>query len=156
VTIAWRITQREFWHSAFSGEGSRIFGGRWNSKGLSVVYLADTVALAQLELLVHVSRKRLAIMDLGIARVEFDERLVADVADKDMPDDWQQSLWPASTQELGNKWLQEKSSPILRVPSSVSPTDFNCLLNPLHADFHKITIHPFRLFSFNPRLMNDA
>jgi RES domain-containing protein len=120
------------------------------------VYIADTVALAQLELLVHVSRRRLVTMDLGVARVEFDERLVTNVADKDMPDDWQQSLWPASTQELGNRWIQEGTLPVLRVPSSVSPTDFNFLLNPHHTDFHKVVVHPFRPFTFTSRLLNDV
>jgi len=150
---AWRITQRMYEHVAFTGEGSKLFGGRWNSEGHSMVYLADTFALAQLELLANVPRDRLVDMNLVAARVEFDEHLVVGVSELNMPYDWHHSPWPASTQEMGDRWLQEKSSPVLCVPSVVSPPEFNYLLNPFHPDFHKITIHPFYSFSFDRRLL---
>jgi RES domain-containing protein len=136
------------------------------------VYLADTLALAQLELLVHVPRAMLPIWspwlvtedfglptsDYGVARVEFEERLVTNVLDKDLPRDWRRSPWPGTTQELGDKWLREKSSPVLRLPSAVSPADFNYVLNPLYDDLpaliesRHIVINPFCPFSFDPRL----
>jgi len=152
MTVAWRIAQREYWSTAFDGIGSKIAGSRWNSIGIPAVFLADTLALAQLETLVHIPRKRLSELDVGIALVEFDEHLVVHVTDKDLPLDWRESPWPQNTQKLGDDWLQKRSSPILRLPSAVSPTDFNYLINPLHADFRKITIGPFHPFTFDSRL----
>jgi len=158
MIVAWRVSQRQFWPTAFSGEGSRQNGGRWNSIGASVVYLSDTFALAQFEVLVNVSRERLTKLDLGAARVEFSEHLVADAAQAGLPHDWRQSSWSTTTQKLGDEWVRNGASPILRVPSSVSPVDFNYLLNPLHRDFHtlvesrQIDIGPFQPFAFDSRL----
>jgi len=59
---------------------------------------------------------------------------------------------------LGDRWLREKSSPILRLPSAVSPTDFNYMVNPRYDDLQKliesrhIVINPFCPFSFDSRL----
>jgi len=147
-------------------------GSRWNGIGVPAVYLADTLALAQLEMLVHVPREMLPIWspwlaapdfglptsDYGVARVEFGEHLVTHVHEKDLLHGWRRSPWPGSTQELGDKWLQERSSPFLRLPSAVSPTDFNYLLNPLYDELHKlvesrqIVMGPFHPFSFDSRL----
>ena len=166
MIIAWRIVRRLYWPTAFEGIGSATTGGRWNSIGVPMVYLTDTLALAQLELLVNVPRDMLpiwdpwmatadlglAISDYGVTSIEIDEHLVTSIPHNDLPHDWRRSPWPQSTQELGDKWIREKSSLILRLPSAVSPTDFNYLLNPLHADFRKIHIGSFRPFSFDPRL----
>ena len=153
MIVAWRIAQHSYWPTAFEGVGSAKGGGRWNSMGVPVTYLSDTPALAQLEMLANVPRARLAIMELGIARVEFDERLVTHMSEGDLPRDWRQFPWVTSTQKLGDEWFMAKSSSVLRVSCSVSPIDFNYILNPLHADFHKIIIAPFHPFSFDLRLV---
>jgi RES domain-containing protein len=57
--IAWRIIQRKFAKLAFRAEGARLFGGRWNSPGHPVVYTAQSLALAALEILVHVDSDKL-------------------------------------------------------------------------------------------------
>ena len=47
----WRITTRRFVESAFSGEGARLFGGRWNRPGQPLVYTAESRSLALLEMM---------------------------------------------------------------------------------------------------------
>jgi hypothetical protein len=54
ITI-YRVCRRIY--ANLDGEGSRRVGGRWNSPGRSVVYMAHSVALAVLENLVHMSRQ---------------------------------------------------------------------------------------------------
>src|SRR6266581_3394495 len=49
----WRITTAAFARSAFSGEGARLYGGRWNPKGVPIVYTAASQSLALLEMLVQ-------------------------------------------------------------------------------------------------------
>jgi RES domain-containing protein len=53
--IIWRICEATFAESAFSGEGARIVGGRWNSKGKRMVYTAENLSLAILEVFVHLN-----------------------------------------------------------------------------------------------------
>ena len=51
---AWRIVKQKYPAAqAFAGEGARLYGGRWNSRGVSVVYAAGSQSLAVLEMLVH-------------------------------------------------------------------------------------------------------
>ncbi len=60
---AWRIFKKKHRASAFAGEGARRFGGRWNSKGVAIIYTSGTVSLAVLEILVHLETPRLSIGD---------------------------------------------------------------------------------------------
>ena len=49
----WRICRARFAAEAFSGSGARRFGGRWNSPGVPMVYASSSLALAAIELFVH-------------------------------------------------------------------------------------------------------
>ena len=49
MIVAWRLTKARLAAIAFDGEGARVEGGRWNPKGVAVVYLSDHPALAALE-----------------------------------------------------------------------------------------------------------
>ena len=41
-----RLVLSKYAESAFDGQGARLFGGRWNSKGTPMVYAASSLALA--------------------------------------------------------------------------------------------------------------
>ena len=47
--IVWRIATARRARTAFSGDGARLYGGRWNPKGMPLVYCAESRALAMLE-----------------------------------------------------------------------------------------------------------
>jgi RES domain-containing protein len=49
----WRIIKAQHAHRAFDGEGARLAGGRWNKIGIPMIYTADSLALAALEIMVH-------------------------------------------------------------------------------------------------------
>ena len=49
----WRLIKAKHADEAFAGEGARLWGGRWNSKGVRVVYTAASLSLATLEVMVH-------------------------------------------------------------------------------------------------------
>jgi len=51
--ICFRLVDEDYLESAFSGDGARLYGGRWNAPGVAMVYTAQSLSLAQLELLVH-------------------------------------------------------------------------------------------------------
>ena len=147
----WRIVQRRYAGQAFTGEGARLYGGRWNSPGHAVVYAAAARSLAVLEMLVHLDGPQL-LRAYQLIEASFPESLVTELAAKDLPPDWRDDPAPRSTQFLGDEWLQKAQSAVLRVPSVLIPEEHNCLLNPAHPGFRQIRIFPPANFAFDPRL----
>lgn len=145
----WRLTKTHYAATAFDGEGARLYGGRWNSPGRSVVYLAGSLALAALEILVHVKSQRELDGYVKI-RVEAPANLVGDVAT--LPENWRRGRAPNETRSVGDAWLTAGETLLLRVPSVVIPEEFNYLLNPEHPTFEELTIGEVESFSFDSRL----
>jgi RES domain-containing protein len=89
IVSAWRIVAAPWSSDAFSGEGPRRFGGRWNSPGTPVVYASAHLSLAALELLVHFDPE--SEMPFKSFCIEFDETLVEQLAPRALPPDWRES-----------------------------------------------------------------
>ena len=149
--IAWRIVQRRFAKDAFTGEGARRFGGRWNSPGRAVVYTAQSLALAVLEILVHVDSEKLLENYVSI-QAAIDERLIVSIQGSRLPNNWRAYPAVRATQAIGDEWLAHGDSPVLRVPSAVIPEESNFLINPSHRDFRKLRIGKPQRLSIDPRL----
>jgi RES domain-containing protein len=152
VITSWRITTADYAESAFDGEGARLYGGRWNSRGVRVVYTSSTAALAALELLVRIVRDE-PLRNYILFACSFDGPLVEDADRKSLPAGWRVSPPPQTLREVGNVWIQRGSSAVLRVPSAVIETESNYLLNPEHSDFRKIQIAEPIPFSLDMRLI---
>lgn len=128
---------------AFSGLGAEKFPGRWNNKGVPIVYAAQNLSLAILEMLVHLDR----IM-LRLSYVYFEVKASGDMVyhlppDK-LPETWND--YPASpvTKNIGDQWATGMSSLIMKVPSVLNPLEHTFLINPIHDDFNKLAIQgPF-------------
>ena len=147
---AWRLVRKRRLPEAFTGEGARLGGGRWNHVGTPVVYVSETLSLAALELFIHFTRKDIKLSKSLLAvPVEIPDGLkVIEVSVKSLSSDWRVSPPSNSTKDIGTEWAQKGPSPVLRVPSAVIPDEYNLLLNPKHSDFVKIMIgkpQPFRL-----------
>lgn len=151
MTRAWRIVKTRFSADAFSGEGARIYGGRWNSSGIAMVYTAGSISLATLEVLVHLDTT-LVIPSYSICPVDFDDSLVEMLDPVALPSEWRQSPPPTSLQLIGNNWISRASSVVLSVPSAVVEDENNYLINPAHKDFKKLVIGNFKPFPLDPRL----
>jgi RES domain-containing protein len=150
VTRAWRLTKTKHLATAWDGEGARRSGGRWNSAGTAVVYTSGSLALALVETLVHLPAGLLPAYTA--LPIEFDDGLVIALSDADLPRDWRTQPAPASTKALGDRWVADRRSALLRVPSVVVPTEFNYLVNPLHPDAAQVSKGPPMPFPFDPRL----
>jgi RES domain-containing protein len=153
--VAWRIVQPRFAKDAFSGEGARRYGGRWNSPGIAVVYTAQSLSLAVLEILVHVDSEKLLANYIAIP-ITFEESLVTKLSlseEAELPRNWHAGPASKATRRLGDQWAAEGRSPVLQVPSAVIPSESNFLLNPVHADFHKLIPGKPVPFEFDPRLV---
>ena len=137
---------------AFTGEGAASFGGRWNSVGVPVVYVAGSAALAALELLVHLELEDL-YEEFVLFEVGFEESLVEAVGIEKFPRNWQSELPEPELQQIGDEWAASARSVVLRVPSAIIDDDWNYLLNPLHREFRKIKLGKPRKFRFDSRLI---
>ena len=134
----WRITTAAFGRSAFSGEGARLYGGRWNPKGVSLVYTAATQSLAMLEMLVQDQplRARYVMIEARIpSAVTIDH-----VSINGLPSDWRDIGARGKLQAIGAEWARKRSAAVLAVPSAIVPAESNYLLNPLHPHFKRIKI----------------
>lgn len=145
---AWRMFKAIYEAQAFNGEGARLVGGRWNSKGTAVVYTAGTAALAVLEQLVHVQSHEF-LDAYRLCKISFDDVLVETVSQADLPPAWKTSK---DLKRLGDEWAAKQSSAVLRVPSVIVDSEVNYLLNPAHPDFPRIDIDRPQPFWFDPRL----
>lgn len=139
---------------AFSGEGARQFGGRWNSPGMVVVYASEHLSLAALEILVHL-QPRGALRFVAFA-VEFDDVLIAKMPASALPEHWRAEPPGAATMEIGDAWVRAGRTAVLSVPSVIVPEERNYLLNPLHPDFSRIKVQAPIEFTFDPRLIEPA
>jgi RES domain-containing protein len=148
---AWRIVKAKHASTAFSGKGAADNGGRWNSRGVTVVYTSITKSLAVLESLVHLNPP--VRFKFVAFHVQFDDALVELFSPKKLPPDWQSEPPPPSTQQIGDRWVREARSAVFALPSVIIAGELNYLLNPAHADFKRIAIGKPEPFAFDPRLL---
>jgi RES domain-containing protein len=149
----WRITKQKHAKNAFTGDGARLYGGRWNTAGKLVVYTAESRALALAEILVHLESAGV-LSKYVVFQVEIDEPYIAHLDLGDLPKNWRAEPAPRRLQILGDEWLDSGKSAALRVPSAIVVGEFNYLLNPLHPDFSELRIHSPERFSIDRRLVN--
>lgn len=149
---AYRICQRRLAKTAFSGEGARLYGGRWNNPGTRLVYLASSVSLAQLEVLVHLESDEILHERYVIIPVRIPPRSIATLTPDQLPRNWRAASAPASTRRIGDDWARGNSGLALRVPSSVVPQEWNFLINPAHADMSRLKLGKPQTLIFDPRL----
>jgi RES domain-containing protein len=152
VILAWRIVSAQYQDKAFTGDGAKTYGGRWNSKGVPIIYTADSLALASIEILVNLPSAKLLDNYLKIP-VHFEENLVQELPFTDLPSDWDSRPVSQSTQAIGDNWFKEQRSAVLKVPSVVVPEEYVYLLNPVHPDFTKIETGTPVAYHFDTRLI---
>ena len=153
MPTVWRLLTARFAHSAFSGEGARLYGGRWNRKGTPMVYTAGSQSLAMLEMLVQDEPLRARYVMLSAALPK--NLKIARVTPAQLPADWRDPGARDQLQAIGTDWVNRGSSAALVVPSAVIPSETNYLLNPLHPSMARIVIGKPQEFITDLRLRRD-
>jgi RES domain-containing protein len=149
--FVWRIVKEKHSRGAFSGEGARVFAGRWNSTGIAVVYCSEHLSLAALETLVHIVPVMLRDK-FRAYRIGFDDALVTAVTEKKLPKGWNAQPPSAVSKSVGDDWIKTARSAVLAVPSVLIRLERTFLLNPTHPDFRKLEIKDMGTFVLDPRL----
>ena len=153
----YRIYRKRRRNSAFTGEGARIAGARWNLPGTPIVYTCATLSLCLLEFFVHFDPEGgdITRLNLECRWADLPETLPRyESQESDLPRDWKEIPWPKSTQERGTRWMVEDQHLVVSVPSVIVPMERNFLLNPQHALFPKIVIGPPSAIDLDPRLFS--
>lgn len=139
MVYTWRIVKEKYADSAFSGEGARRAGGRFNSPGRPLVYTSESLALAELEILVNLPTDRLLASYVAF-RAGIPDASV-DALDRDrLPDNWRADPVPQAVRDIGNRWIVSAPSLAFRVPSAVVPSEENVLINPRHPSMDEVAI----------------
>jgi RES domain-containing protein len=149
--LVWRICRARYAGAAASGEGARLFGGRWNSRGVSVVYASTSLALAAVETFVNLE-PNLAPDDYVSIAVNVPDSLAIERMElKMLPGNWYRSR-NEELQAIGDEWVRSGRTVGMFVPSAVIRGDWNTLLNPAHRDFPKIKFQTTEPFVFDARM----
>jgi len=148
----WRICKQKHAAAAFSGEGARLFSGRWNQAGVRMVYCSTSLALAALEFFVHLDPD-VAPEDLVSTMAEIPEGQVKveHLEEALLPRDWR-SLEHPRLQAIGAEWANSLRSIALAVPSAVIDGECNVLLNPAHPEFSRIALSAAKPFVYDARM----
>jgi len=142
----YRLIKAKYADDPLDPQGAKLYGSRWNSKGLAAVYASDSIALAALEKLVHLHRND--VMNYFIlCEITLREDAIMTLSEDALPKDWRDDSPPFSTIAIGDEWLSRGESLALAVPSTVVPQQFNLIINPNHPDFGKlgksVIVEPF-------------
>lgn len=136
-----------------SGNGAKMYGGRWNNKGVPVLYTSSTRALAALEILVHISTNNVQPIDFSILSIFLPENSIDEIPITALKTEIDKNGLNSNFKFIGDNWIKSNSSLLLKVPSIVIPEEYNYLVNPLHKNFNKVKIVENKLFRFDNRLV---
>jgi RES domain-containing protein len=151
--IVYRIEREKYLKTTLSGIGASMTKGyRWNSFNTKLVYTAESRALATLEVSVHLDLSEDLPSDRYYVEIEIpDDITILEVNIKDLPDDWDSKPPTITTQTIGDDFVLENESAVLKVPSSIVPQEYNYLINPNHPDLTKIRVISETLMTFDSR-----
>ncbi len=151
--LAYRIVAPKWTRTALSGEGARLYGGRWNSPGRPMVYLSTSRSLAALELLVHLTTVASRRIPRSLIQVRVPRTIIGGELSKDQG--WREDPPGKGSTDQGDDWLEVGKTAGVLVPSVIVPEEHNLLLNPQHPDFQGADVLETTPFSFDPRLSGN-
>lgn len=147
----YRICKNKF-KKDLSGKGAELSGGRWNSKGVPMLYTSESIALCMLEVLVHIPKSSVPD-DFVLVKIEVpDNAAVSEVKINSLPKGWNDFPFTDETRDIGDDFIKQQANLILKVPSSIVPDSYNMLINPLHPLMKDVIIAGIKRSPFDVRL----
>jgi RES domain-containing protein len=138
--------------AALDASAARTYGGRWNRPGTALDYASESIALAALELLIHLHRGE-SLSSYRRFTLIIPDATILTLDESALPGDWRAEPAPTSTALLGDRWVASGAPVALSAPSTVIPEERNVLLNPAHEVFAAIAAGATEApFGYDPRL----
>lgn len=135
-----------------TGEGAKLHGGRWNLIGTPCLYASGSKALSVLEYAANLQLEEMPD-HLSITVYSLPPKSWKEFSAGNLPENWQEIPVPEETKRWGSLHLQQAKYLALKIPSVIIPSEFNFILNSLHADFKKIKIKEVHPFSLDKRIL---
>lgn len=145
----YRLTKKD--HVALDGVGGLFLAGRWNDKGIRVVYMSASRSLTILESLVHLSDPSLLPPDMATITIQIPDDIPIEILEeRKLTKGWKNNL--LETRHIGSKFLKNNQHLLLKVPSAIVSGEYNYLYNPAHPNAAICSIFSIEPFTFDPRL----
>jgi RES domain-containing protein len=154
----WRICRAPYAAEAFSGEGARRFGGRWNTRGVPMVYASTSLSLAAIELFVHLEPGQQPSDLVYLSALLPEGEPARTIESTELPPDWwtdEPAVEAITARDLGDAWIRSRASLAMMVPSVPIRAEWNVLLNPLHPRIGELRIDPAQHFIFDARMFQQ-
>ena len=140
----------EMYKDDLSGTGAKMFGGRWNSAGVPVLYTTENISLAVLEILVRTDIHFIP-PSYHLIKIEIPDAIEAfAITIAKLKKDWKDDV--GYTQWMGDEFIKSNNMLLLKVPSAVVDQENNYIINPEHGDFKKVKIAAIKKLQFDKRL----
>ena len=129
-----------------------MYGARWNSIGVEVIYASANRSLAMAEVAVHFTLATLPKNFMMVTIHIPDEIEIFNIDNSILPANWNVFPHPQSTQQIGDQFIAENKYCVMQIPSVVTKGDYNLLINPKHPLFETIQIIEVEKFPFDNRV----
>lgn len=148
--ITFRLTSKKYLND-ISGKGAELHGGRWNSKGIRILYTSANIALCTAEVAVHLP---LGILPENyiLQHIEFPSKKVKVLNESDLPKNWNKFPYDSKSRIIGDQFIDNNKFLILKLPSAVVPGEYNYLINPFHNLFKEVKLIKTEDYDFDKRL----
>ena len=133
--LVYRISHCKFINDLTS-TGAALHGGRWNNKGMYILYTAASPSLALLESLAHI--KNVVSQNFCMICLDIPEDNVTAIQAADLPAHWRSFPAPDVLKKLGDNFIHDGTYLAIKLPSAIMPEEQNYLINPAHKEFEKI------------------
>lgn len=149
-----RIEREKYLKDTLHGIGASLStGSRWNSFGTSLVYTAQSRALAMLEVSVHLDLRLELTTDRVMVEIEIPKELkIMELNIHDLTKNWNAKPPTKHSQIIGDNFVRNGDAAVFKIPSSIVEEEFNFLINPKHPESHKIVVIGHKPFLFDGRL----
>ena len=147
--IVYRLTESKFADS-LDGIGAKMYGGRWNSEGIAMLYCTQYISLAVLEIVVKTSIANIP-SGYSLLKIEVPDKMsVTTLQNNKLKTGWKKDI--GYSRYIGDSFIKSGNSPVLRTPSAIIEEENNLLFNPSHPDFKLLKIISHSHFDFDKRL----
>jgi len=148
--LVYRIGKKKYARD-LSGEGAKLFGGRWNHPGTACLYTAGSKSLCLLEYTANVSIEQIP-GELCFTAIEIPDAAIHEIRISALPKNWRDFPHPKESRDFGTKILQSGKWLAIKIPSAILIDEFNYLVNPLHKLFKEVKIRQTSDYDYDLRL----